>query len=123
MSILSRLRGIRHARMLLCSLIAVALWLFLWHASPREALIVTYKVTLVLLAAVAAYWIDRWLFPYARPEGYLCEEWRDRIGSGDWPDGVDDFPVVTESKTLFMVASLRRILLMGMAMLAVGLGL
>lgn len=117
------LSGIRHARMLLCALIAAVLWAVLWHVAPREAVTVLYKVTMVLTAAVAAYWVDRWLYPYARPEGYLAEEWRDRIDAGKWPDDIEDFPVVAESRTLFAVACLRRTVLMAVAMLAVGMGL
>ncbi|HEU6435848.1 MAG TPA: putative holin [Nitratidesulfovibrio sp.] len=117
------LTKVRHLRMVWCALVAVVLWAVLWHVAPREAVTVLYKITMVLAAAVAAYWVDRWLFPYARPEGYLCQEWRDRIGAGLWPDNIEDYPVVATSRTLFAIACVRRIVLMAAAMLAVGMGL
>lgn len=117
------LSRIRHLRMAWCALIAAVLWAVLWHVAPREAVTVLYKVTMILTAAVAAYWVDRLLFPYARPEGYLAEEWRDRIDANVWPPDIEDFPVVVESRTLFAVACLRRTVLMAVAMLAMGLAL
>lgn len=120
---MSILRSLRHMRMLLCLLISAVLWAVLWCIAQREAVTVLYKITMVLAATVAAYWIDRWLFPYARPEGYLRQEWRNRIDSGTWPDNIEDFPVVASSRILFVVACVRRSVLMAAAMLAVGMGL
>lgn len=36
--------------------------------APQQLPVTLYKLSLVLLAAVAGYWIDRSLFPYARPD-------------------------------------------------------
>lgn len=36
--------------------------------APQQLPVTLYKLSLVSLAAVAGYWIDRSLFPYARPD-------------------------------------------------------
>ena len=36
--------------------------------APHQVVVVMYKLALVSLAAVAGYWIDRALSPYARPD-------------------------------------------------------
>lgn len=36
--------------------------------APQQLPVTLYKLSLVSLAAVAGYWIDRRLFPYARPD-------------------------------------------------------
>ena len=44
--------------------------------APPQLPVVLYKACLVALAAVLGYWLDRALFPYARPDGYLKYDWR-----------------------------------------------
>ena len=43
--------------------------------SPVQAPVVLYKFCLVTLGGVLGYWLDRALFPYARPHELLDEEW------------------------------------------------
>lgn len=38
---------------------------------PNQMPVILYKLALVTLAAVLGYWIDRALFPYARPHEQL----------------------------------------------------
>ena len=44
--------------------------------SPQQLPVALYKLSLISLAAVVAYWLDRSLFPYARPDSYLKHDWR-----------------------------------------------
>ncbi len=41
--------------------------------APHQLALVVYKLALVTLACVAGYYIDRALFPYARPHMFLDE--------------------------------------------------
>lgn len=41
---------------------------------PANLSVTLYKLSLVTLAAVVGYWIDRALFPYARPHEVLDRE-------------------------------------------------
>lgn len=43
--------------------------------SPAQAPVVLYKICLVTLGAVLGYWLDRALYPYARPHELLDTEW------------------------------------------------
>lgn len=47
---------------------AVLLSVVVWLMAPQQVPVTVYKLSLVALAAVAGYWIDRSLFPYARPD-------------------------------------------------------
>lgn len=45
------------------TLTAMIAWL-----APQQMGVTAYKLSLIALAAVAGYWIDRSAFPYARPD-------------------------------------------------------
>lgn len=108
-------------RMFVCFVLALsALALVAW-ISPQQGPVVVYKLTLVLLAGYLGYWLDRWVFPYARPEGYLKREWRSH--GVFWPDDQADFEVVSGHMQAFAASMIRRALIIAGAMLAVGLGL
>lgn len=52
---------------------AVLLAILVYLIAPQQLPVSLYKLSLVALAAVAGYWIDRSTFPYARPhEMMLC---------------------------------------------------
>lgn len=108
-------------RMLACLVLAVALVAGLAVVSPPQLPVAGYKLCLVVLAGLLGYWLDRWLFPYARPDGYLVQEWR--AHGHEYPDSVADFEVVPGYETVFAAANLRRALVVLGAMLAMGLGL
>ena len=55
-------------------IVALALALVVWLIAPQQLPVSIYKLSLVSMAAVAGYWIDRSLFPYARPDGQLARE-------------------------------------------------
>jgi Putative 2/3 transmembrane domain holin len=79
---------------------AVLLAILVYLIAPQQLPVSLYKLSLVALAAVAGYWIDRSTFPYARPHVVMLT-------------GLD----------LIMAACmLRRAIIMAAAMLAMGLG-
>lgn len=51
--------------------ISVGLLAVLALLNPAQLPVVLYKLSLVSLGAVLGYWIDRSLFPYARPHAYM----------------------------------------------------
>ena len=48
-------------------IVALVLALVVWLMAPQQLPVSIYKLSLVSMAAVAGYWIDRSIFPYARP--------------------------------------------------------
>ena len=82
--------------------------------------VVLYKLTLISLAAVIGYWLDRSLFPYARPDGSLKLRWKGRPEAADYKV---DHPVVDGYQRVFATAMLRRAIIVAAVMLAVAMGL
>ena len=102
-------------------LIAAAVLLAVIAAlSPVQLPVVLYKAALISLAAVLGYWLDRALFPYARPDGYLVREWR---ASAAAPDGKVDHPVVGEYRLVFCAAQLRRAVVVSAVVIGVAVGM
>jgi hypothetical protein len=99
----------------------VALLAVLGAVAPQQLPVVLYKVTLCLLAGVAGYCLDRVLFVYADPAGYLCRDHRETPGANRPGDA--DYPVVRDYLLVFGLAMLRQAMLVTGAMLCVGLGL
>lgn len=81
------------------AVITILLTLGIWSLSPQQLPVTAYKLSLVTLAAVVGYWLDRSIFPYARPD--------ESSGMG---------------VLAFVAAMLRRAIIVGCAMLAMGLG-
>lgn len=105
--------------------------------APQQIPVSLYKLSLVALAAVSGYWIDRSLFPYARPDLFF-----------ELRHGADDVPEETtftslegaisfaerrvainlesarpeELMRLAGISMLRRAAIVSATMLAVGLG-
>lgn len=69
--------------------------------APQQVPLTLYKLSLVTLAGLVGYWLDRALFPYARPDIYI-----DKAGF----------------KVELLASMLRRAIIIGCAMLAMGLG-
>ena len=88
--------------------------------APPQLPVVLYKASLVALAAVLGYWLDRALFPYARPDGYLYADWR--YGTEE-PEGASDFPVLHDYHLVFCAAMLRRAIVVGTVVIGVAMGL
>ena len=62
---LTRLARVRMADWVIA---AALLTMVVWLIAPHQVPVTVYKLSLVALAAVSGYWIDRSLFPYARPD-------------------------------------------------------
>ena len=59
---------LRRARMADWVVAAALLTLLAWLMAPQQLPVTLYKLSLVALAGVAGYWVDRSMFPYARPD-------------------------------------------------------
>jgi hypothetical protein len=101
-------------------LFSALLFAGLYFTSPQQAEVAYYKFALVISAAIAGYWIDRALFPYARPDGYLKKFWQK--GSEE-NENEADFEVVEQYNRVFAAAMLRRAIIVGCTILGVTLGL
>lgn len=55
------------ARLVRCLLVTLALIVIIGTLAPQQLPVLLFKLTLVLLAVWLGYWVDRALFPYARP--------------------------------------------------------
>lgn len=78
-------------------LFTLLLLAIIWWAAPQQLTVSIYKLSLITMAAVAGYWIDRSLFPYSRPDQIKLVE-------------------------AHSAAMIRRAIIVGAAMLAVSLG-
>lgn len=135
--LLRRLVRLRMADWLLYALLLLGL---VWFMAPQQLPVVVYKLTLLSLAAVGSYWIDRSMFPYARPDVLLLGHEPITIKPGqdtrftDLSDAVSfteatletaaplDAASSTELLALGAVSMFRRAVIVGGAMLAVSLG-
>lgn len=100
--------------------VAITLLVLIAMVSPVQLPVVLYKAALIAFAVVMGYWIDRALFPYARPDSYLHRDWR--YGTNE-PEGDADYPVAEGYRAAFCVALVRRALLVGLVVIAMATGL
>lgn len=99
---------------------ALALSVLIFMLAPHQFKVSLYKINLIAIAGVVGYWLDRSLFPYARPDSFLAlyEE------SGAGIDGGMRFnrDYYAHNDLLFVAAQIRRAIIVAAAMIAVGLG-
>lgn len=107
------------------ALITLLLAFLVWAIAPQQLPVSLYKLSLVTLAGVIGYWLDRSMFPYARPDAFLP----DTREAGDFlelPPGETacTLLVAPEDSQLRLAgtAMLRRALIVAATMLAMGLG-
>lgn len=62
------IQSFKQFRMKFFSLLAILLVALIFFLAPQQVPVMAYKFAVVLLAAVVGYWLDRHLFPYARPD-------------------------------------------------------
>ncbi|SIQ30569.1 putative holin [Marinobacterium stanieri] len=67
-------------RLVVWLIVSVALLAGIALVSPQQLPVVLYKIALVTIAAVLAYWLDRTLFPYARPHELFDQATRRQEG-------------------------------------------
>ena len=111
---------LRAPRNSLFLLLAALLLAVIAVVSPVQLPVVLYKAALIALAAVIGYWLDRALFPYARPDSYLWRDWRKGT---DEPEGDADYRVASGHERAFTAAMLRRSIVVGCVVIGVALGL
>lgn len=51
-------------------IVAVCLTTVIAVVAPQQLPVTLYKLSLITIAGVAGYWLDRELFPYARPDRF-----------------------------------------------------
>lgn len=96
-------------------LIAVALVAVTYCLEPTRLPSVVAKLANFTLAGVVAYWFDRGVFYYARPDRYLIDTAAPLLS-------FDNNNVIPGCEELFIAACRRRAIIIGAAMLAVALG-
>ncbi len=108
-------------RMLACLVLTGMLVAGVAVLSPAQLPVAAYKLALVSIAGYLGYWLDRWTFPYARPDSFLAAaDWRaEKQPAAEKAN----HPVVPGCEQVYAASMLRRALIMLGAMLAMGLGL
>lgn len=96
-------------------LVNIALTLLIAFIKPELLPVSLYKLSLIFLAGFGAYWFDRSASPYARPDAFLVQM------EGEDGKRVSFSPDIP-SAICFAVATLRRAIIMGAAMIGVALG-
>lgn len=102
--------------------VSVALTLAVAAIAPQQIPVSLYKLNLIALAGVAGYWLDRSLFPYARPDAFLPDEHVDDMTADTADVPLQRLGAVYGLDLLAAAAMLRRALIVAAAMIAVGLG-
>lgn len=103
-------------------LVSLMLLAIIAYFQPEKFALSVYKISLITTAAWIGYWIDRCVFPYARPDGYLnTVDWRFQVRLKS--KGSADVAVASGYEQVFAAAMLRRAIVVGCAMLAASLGM
>jgi len=116
----------RRPRLTGWAIATLLLALLVWLIAPQQLPVSLYKLSLVTLAGVVGYWLDRSMFPYARPDRFLpATEIDDTFRVGD--DQVEcaiELSLDLDAKLVQLagMAMLRRAVIVAATMLAVGLG-
>ncbi|QBH95756.1 hypothetical protein EKN56_06415 [Limnobaculum zhutongyuii] len=122
---MSLLKSVRQHRLLTWALATVILLGVIAVLSPQQLPVTLYKLSLVSLAAVIGYHLDRALFPYASPGSYLVDNWK--AISAHPINGVDklepEYPVISGYQRIFAAVLLRRAIVVMAVILGVTLGL
>ncbi|MDR1398133.1 MAG: putative holin [Desulfarculales bacterium] len=116
-------RFLLHPRLQLIFLFFAALGLqaAIFIFEPAQSPVVLYKLALVTIAAILAVFCDVAVFPFARPDSYLDNDWR-KDPDADRP-GSADYPIAYGYESAFVLACLRRAIIIAAFVLAVALGL
>ncbi|HBL7015547.1 putative holin [Serratia marcescens] len=122
---MSLLHKVRHQRLRNWIILAVVLLLAIAIVSPMQLGVTLYKLSLVSIAAILGYHLDRALFPYASPGSYLIDDWKETQGKPPIPSGRNEpeFPVATGYELVFAAVLLRRALIVSAICIGVTMGL
>ena len=78
--------------------------------APQQIPVTLYKLSLVTMAGLVGFWLDRLIFPYARPDQVMIRTFS--VGG----------PFVGSREIVFIGCMIRRAIIVLGAMLAMGLG-
>lgn len=107
-------------RNFLFTILAIVSLIALYLLQPLQFGVVCYKLALVFMGATVGYWLDRSLFPYARPDGFLKRCWQHGT---EEPEGEADFEVVEGYGWVYAICMIRRALIIFAVVLGLTLGL
>lgn len=108
-------------RMIGWLIVALVLSMLLLALAPQQLPVTLYKINLIFIAGWLGYWLDRALFPYARPDRFLESQEENDLTRDD--DGLNFNLSYTPPRDLLAAsAMIRRALIVAAAMLAVGMG-
>ena len=122
---MSLFHKVRHQRLRNWIILAVVLLVAIAIVSPMQLGVTLYKLSLVSIAAILGYHLDRALFPYASPGSYLLDDWKNTLGKPPVPSGRNEpeFPVATGYELVFAAVLLRRALIVSAICIGVTMGL
>lgn len=108
-------------RMMDWLLIALALSVLIFFFYPQQLAVSLYKLNLIAMGGFGGYWLDRSLFPYARPDRFYPKDDEDER---DIEGGVllFDLDCQLQNDMLFAIAQIRRAVIVAAFMIAIGLG-
>lgn len=108
-------------RMMDWLLIALALSALIFFLYPQQLTVSLYKLNLIAMGGFGGYWLDRSLFPYARPDRFYPKDDEDEC---DIDDGMLKFDLdcQLQNDMLFAIAQIRRAVIVSAFMIAIGLG-
>jgi len=105
-------------------LLAIVLMVVIVAIAPQKLEVSMYKLSLIALAGVVGYWLDRAIFPYARPDSYLTAvDWKLRLREIGKQAGDADLRIASGYEHVFAAAMLRRALIVGACIFGVAMGL
>lgn len=122
---MSLFHKVRHQRLRNWIILAVILLVAIALVSPAQLGVTLYKLSLVSIAAILGYHLDRALFPYASPGSYLIDNWKETLGKPPIPNGRNEpeFPIATGYELVFAAVLLRRALIVSAICIGVTMGL
>jgi hypothetical protein len=112
-----KLAQIKAPRMTDWLIITAILFIIIYQVAPQQLPLSVYKLSLVTMAAVFGYWIDRSAFPLARPHRFM-----QKAASPGSPY-VSEVTVAPTLQIAFAACMLRRAIIIGAAMIAASLGI
>lgn len=108
-------------RLIAWQVATLLLLLLIYLLAPQQLPVSFYKLSLVTMGGVIGYWLDRALFPYARPDAFFIEKMH-QIHRKDMDDlVVSGFQSDTHGYA-FCACMIRRAIIIASVMIAMGLG-
>lgn len=110
-------------RLLRWWLLAVVLLAVIAYIAPQQLSVTLYKLSLVSIAAIVGYHLDRALFPYASPGSYLKANWKKGPHYRAINKESPEYPIQVGYELVFAAVLLRRAIIVTACIIGVTLGL